>query len=246
MALTNEHYSVDVSMHCCEHLSNMDLENWPYQRFINSDWVETLKNEQIGIIKEFGMAIIPCSIVIAKIEKKLYIIDGQHRHEMIKKLIGGPYREYMRKCHVALELYNCGNNWNLAKRIYNMINSRYQNNCTADKRDDLGTKLQSKDDIIIMRSKQVAGKIKEAFLMQAGSNRAPKFDPNVLSEEIQNCNIPEHFTADDICCKIKTLNETYGPTLKNDSSAQYARCISGFYLPYMNTCCKWVKSLSFY
>ncbi len=67
-----------------------DIENWIQQRALTESLVNEIIEKQEEYKSLYGDYIFPGSIVIAILDNKRYIIDGQHRIEAIKRLACNP------------------------------------------------------------------------------------------------------------------------------------------------------------
>jgi hypothetical protein len=110
----------------CNHFIQKKYDIWNGQRPLDITWVLTLKNQQQNHIEEYGYACFPGSIILIRFNNINYIADGQHRQKVIEYLIKEGCD--LSNTDIILQTYDCGDNLNLANKIYLFANNRYKYN----------------------------------------------------------------------------------------------------------------------
>lgn len=228
---------------------------WPGQRGVNFEWIETMYNEQVKYYQHTGCFIFPGSIIVVTYNNKNYIVDGQHRHEVMVKLTKAGYD--LSGLQLAVQVYNCENAQSISE-IFKFSNNRYTTNAPLEQalNAGLGQPVQSLSNY---KAKEVAQRVQIAFRAQAGQHGciAPKFDVGLLESELlareTEKGILTKYTVDEIYGKILALNDKVRMALQNNPQI-VTECQAGFYLPYHRNpgCrgsskyaarCRWVQLL---
>lgn len=205
------------------------------QRLVNTDWVIKLKQKQYQHRITFGSFVFPGSIVIAEYCGQWYLVDGQHRSQMLKEI--AHESPDVKAANINVERYLCGNNLPLLQSIYAMANDRYIFNGTLNAEG----KIFATNDVaqIIVRWLQ------NKYPLQVGSTLAPKLDCNILMKFInESCKVNSG-NANIVCNLIETANLEFSQILSTTNAVQYERCLrlSGFFLPYKQAKCRWMNEI---
>lgn len=235
--------SVTISVH---ELFSIEIYQYPNQRPLNRDWVEKLRIIQNNYIKKYGCPIIVGAFSLIELNERCYMIDGQHRLELLKQLYSDNIN--LNNCNVNIINYKCCDDnsedrFNLANEIYEMVNSQYSNNGNIDSNGKVynGTEVTNQVLNLIQKSFPKTIKCKDKNIKIV----APYFDLNDLAREINKSRITDIKTAKEIFEDIMSFNESFGEVLKKNNFKQFQRSesIEGFYLPYFLTKCSWFSKI---
>ena len=209
---------------------------WPGQRVLNNSWVQELKELQQTYIKTYNVPIVPGSFVMVYFNTQWYLIDGQHRLQLLKEL----YKEGVdfMGVNVIVETYDCGVNLEMAQSIYSMVNARYYNNGSLDETGVPFDNTQNANKVVEAIQKLYQGQVK------ANAARAPQFDIGDLLREINASGILTSRSMEEVIKFIVDANSAFGIDLNKKNSAQYGRCTAKFFLPYKEPKCRWLKELA--
>lgn len=225
-------------------LFSIEICQYPNQRPLNRDWVNKLKSKQYDYINKYGNPIIVGSFSLIELNERCYMVDGQHRLELLKQLhIEG---NNLLNCTINIINYKCceitpEENFILANEIYFMLNNQYSNNGNIDS----SGKVNNNE-----ITNQVLDLVQDRFpktIKCKNKNKitAPYFDINDLSREINKSRITDNKSASEIFEDMMIFNNNFGETLEKNNIKQYQRCVSieSFFLPYLCTKCEWFSKI---
>lgn len=211
-----------------------DIELWKNQRPPNENLIDEMYDKQIEFHKKYGYYIIPGSIGIVVVEQYKYIIDGQHRLLMMKKLYE------LRKKDVSATIceYTC-KTMNEADELYSMLN--HINSVNVMVQDGQlasdGIKLRT---ILEQLKKMYGHKVWDAKKIVK-----PYVNIGLLNEELCKSTFLKCKSIDEILLAIKERNDVVLKDLKLNDSKAYKEVIEqgGFCLHYKEPKAKWVRTL---
>lgn len=96
----------------CADFITRGIPIWPGQRVINPAWIRELKQQQqYQFIAKYQRPIFPGSIVIVQYNGASYIVDGQHRYQLMKELFAEGVN--LSTSYLLLEIHDCTTNYEL-------------------------------------------------------------------------------------------------------------------------------------
>lgn len=170
-------------------------------------------------------------MVVVNYNRTSYLIDGQHRYEVMKQMI--VEHVDMNNVHILIEVHDCGNNLEFANSLYYMANNRYNTNGTIT---NLGVVNVDENAKIVVTT--ICNKFREQTSHNP-STKAPYFDPNILLAEINQSEIIRNKTSNEV---IEAENRAYFEYMRQ-SDIRHLNCKARFYLPYKDAKCRWVRKL---
>lgn len=204
---------------------DQNFEIWPGQRPLNEDHVTMLLEKQQEFIQTRGSPLFAAAFVVINCKNKTYLIDGQHRREILTRL---PDR-YLSSTSITVTNLNCGDDGLLATDIYLQCNDGYATNTSIS--EDKRFICKNRDDAIL-----IVEELRRLYPKQVGKSNcnAPNFHPEDLAQMINESGILEHKDYKDVIKLIIAKNKSVGIALKdlNDNQWRTANGKSGFFLPY--------------
>lgn len=203
---------------------------YDYQRHENPQRVKEIVDEQNSHKK----LLFATSFVIAHIEGVHKLCDGQHRLSALRQLLKHPDIDAL-EIHVIVHL--CGNDNELAQRIYLQCNNQYLQNASIDR---------TRNEVIENKEyREIVEIIKRKYPKQIGRNYFPYFDPNQLETQLLKTQVLDKFSKEAFMKRFFEMNEKYGETLKKEKVSAYNRCVekNGFFLVAKSPACRWISEL---
>ncbi len=227
---------MEIQAKCVRELLALPIALWPGQRVLNTSWVQELKKQQLEFIKNFGAPIMPGSFIFVKYNNTHYLVDGQHRYQLLRELFVEEVD--LNRTSVCLETYNCEGDLPKAQSIYAMVNARYYNNGTIDQS---GATFEN-----TLATNKVVSAVEAACRAQVKANKtmAPYFDISDLSREINNSGIMQRKSAEEVVDLIKQANVEFAKLLYQLNSDQYKKCTGGLFLVYKEPRCRWFREIA--
>jgi hypothetical protein len=207
---------------------------WGAQRPVNIDIVEKYKTEQRRLCDKFRNPIIIGDIIFCNLNGVEYLLDGQHRMEMIRSLRAEGMDFSNTTVSVQTFVVTTNEDVNL---LYLVANTRYTNNGNID---GLGNIYQTS-----ATAQEVIDRLKIHFnnfanQCKANARKAPFFDINDLTRELNKSGLLTRKSVDEIVNLIVEQN-----TLKKDKlkHTEINGCKDGFYLVCRNPKCSWIYDI---
>jgi len=207
-----------------------DIVLWIGQRGLNPQWVAELKRQQYSYISTCGgLPIIPGSLIIIEYNGVSYLIDGQHRRQLLIEMLKEGVN--LANTYVAVETYLCTTEQQ-AVAIYNMVNSRYGSN---------GITIDDSVESIITYLKQQCPK-----QIVNDKSYAPYLNPVALEKEIKDSDVMRYCTAEEVINAIIETNTEYGNKLLIANPTQHAKAksLGSLFLVYKGTNARWFVSIA--
>lgn len=210
-----------------------ELVPWIGQRGLNMDWVSELKKQQYYYISTSkSNVIIPGSIIVIQYNNIMYLVDGQHRYELIKQMLDEGIN--MDETYITLEVYTCASDSDQAYAIFNMVNSRYgANGIIVD------------DSVPIVLDALLGRYPKQCKYNGNTATYAPYCNLDTLSRAIKDSDILRRLDSQKVVEYIEKYNNEHGWFLYKHNEDRYKKCHdkSQFYLPYKGANCSWFKDM---
>ena len=208
---------------------------WGAQRPVNIDIVEKYKDEQRRLCDKFKNPIIIGDIIFCNLNGVEYLLDGQHRMEMIRSLRA----EGMDFSNTTVSVQTfVANTKGDVDSLYLVANTRYTNNGNIDGLGNIyhtSTTAQQVIDRLKLQFNNFANQCK------ANARKAPHFDINDLSRELNKSGLLTRKSVDQIINLIIEQNTRKRDELK---PVEINRCTDGFYLVYGEPKCRWVSEIN--
>lgn len=235
----------DIEIKTVGQLLEVRLQDWASQRVINLAWVTSLYNEQLRYFHKRGKYLFVGSLTFVRLRGGLYIVDGQHRLEMIKRMAGDALdKAKFLGTEINVQIYDVDSH-DEGNEIYSMANRKYNSNGNFDENGDV-VPLANDMEYSIIR-KKIAAYFRDNYgqtqLSTGTTARAPKWCMNDMEiilnkEEIKN--------------KILSKGEMYMEIIIREfkifngrvkiPSDRKQKCTDGLYCVYGQTNCKWFET----
>lgn len=226
-------FIMDIYKIKAKDIFSFNLIPWIGQRGLNMDWVSELKKQQYCYISTSkSNVIIPGSFVIISYNNTMYLVDGQHRYELIKQMMQDGIN--LDNTYITLEVYSCASESGQAYAIFNMVNSRYgANGIVVD------------DSVPLILEEMLKRFPKQCKYNGNTATYAPYCNLDTLSRAIKDSDILRRLDVNKVLEYIDKYNVEYGKFLFNHDTTHYTKCNtkSGFYLPYKGANCSWFKDM---
>jgi hypothetical protein len=222
-------FNFNVTKELFSNISN--IEPWKSQRTLRDTMVDKIVNEQIDYKKEYGYYAFPGAIVIVTVNNKKYIIDGQHRHASMKKIMT------FDKCdlYVNVEERFCQND-EQANQLYEMLNNINTKNTTI---------TNGKVDPIVQSLKILCNLLKQNFkqIWHHDKSSFPYIHLGTFEEKIKHSGILKIYPPMEVYTIILNENEIYGNVIKNQNYDAYkkAKEYGKFFLHYKFPKSTWIS-----
>lgn len=209
------------------------VQLYEYQRQEAAERVKQIVDEQL----QHGKLLFATAFVLVHVNGVHKLCDGQHRLAALKQLCFHPD---MFTLEIRVIVHLCGEDQNLAERIYLQCNNQYMINGAIDRT----TNQLFKRDTLAM-SRRVVEEIKRYYPGQIGS-RFPNFDTNALESELNTSKILDRKSVEEVVALIIRENGIYGPILAVAHAGNYFRCKEkgGFFLPAKEAGCRWIREIA--
>ena len=212
---------------------------WHQQRVINMDHVKTLFLYQQNLLSKGLAPIVVGCFSTCIINNTRYLVDGQHRLEMLKLLYNDD-ANCLNNTIICIQEFQCVNMLE-GESIYLLANNTYNVNSSICNNEVIPNLSLATRDV----ANEVVDSLKSIFGMfiQNGKPSAPYIDIGTFVQELNKSGIISRKTSGEIVEAIIAANNNYKIILQNKSNDQYKRCSTGFVLPYMEPKCRWINKI---
>lgn len=208
-----------------------DFPLWKNQRDCDRNRINNMVKDQIKYYEKYKCFTFPGSLVIAIVDGKSYVIDGQHRRETAKELkLLHPTETII----LTIEERYCQSEEHV-NDIYIMLNNVNTNNCMIKdgQIDPQGEKL---------KLLHVALQEKYKKIWSDQYKKYPYISKNIFDEKIRKIKEFDNLTVPQIMKIFRKRNNIVGDALKlsHPDAYQKAKEKGGFYLHHENPNSKWL------
>jgi hypothetical protein len=211
-----------------------DIPLWKNQRDCDLHRIDKMVQDQLTYYNKYRQFTFPGSLVVAIVDNKSYLIDGQHRREVVKEIkVLYPDLPIMlnieeRYCHSEEHVND----------IYVMINNVNTNNCMIKdgEIDPQGEKLKDLHVALIKKYDKIWSDQYKKY---------PYISKNTFDDKIRKIKHFDELTVPQIMRQFRKRNVNYGDELKLNSPDAYkkAKEKGGFYLHHEKPNSKWLDTV---
>lgn len=205
-----------------------DIEAWKEQRTPIDSVIKDIVEKQHLHKKEYGYYEFGSALIIAKYKKKLYLIDGGHRREVLYIL------SQKEDVKISTLTFKCKNEKHVNDLYLQSSNINHVNpNITNGQLDNLGKKADQLLKLLQLKYKDVWHDSRKIF---------PYVNIGKFIEKIKAHCIMQYKTVEQIMDMINNKNIEYGKIYKKSEPDKYETALkhSKFYLHINNPKSKWV------
>ena len=207
---------------------------WENQRPLNPNTVQNYKIQQLNMIRLFGKPIFTDDIILAEYQNRNYLVDGQHRLEMIKQLM----TEGVVFESVQIKIFEC-KTYEQITALYIMANTHYTINGNIDSNGNLHQNVNKTQTVIDRLRAQYNNFTNQNRQRKGDTLNAPYFDIGDLTSQLNSSVFLRSKSVDEIMALITRANDQ---KRREITPKQITNCLDGFYLCYGAPKCRWISA----